>query len=100
MTMIEVKTAELIGPALDWAVAKAVDLPVDIAPECCGCGVNTSHSSPPECCGEPVYGVFWKEGRRYQPSEREGDARACRIIVANHFGDVVQVPAELVEVKP
>lgn len=31
--MIEVKTAELIGPALDWAVAKAIDLRVEIYPE-------------------------------------------------------------------
>ncbi|TLX52772.1 hypothetical protein DN824_21940 [Stutzerimonas nosocomialis] len=96
MNMIEMKTADLIGPALDWAVAKAVDLPVEIASECCGCGVQSGYESPPECCGEPVYGVFWKEGRRYQPSEREGDASSCRIIVANRFGDVVQVPAELV----
>ncbi|MFC0667073.1 phage protein NinX family protein [Azotobacter chroococcum] len=28
MEMIEVNTAELVGPALDWAVAKADDLPV------------------------------------------------------------------------
>lgn len=29
MEMVEVKTADLIGPALDWAVAKAEDTKID-----------------------------------------------------------------------
>lgn len=95
MKTIKIETSKLEGAALDWAVAKAVDLPVEVVPECCGCGVQASHDSSPECCGEPVYGVFWKEGRRYQPSEREGDANSCRIIVAAKLGDVVEVPVEL-----
>ncbi|MNQ14480.1 hypothetical protein D3C85_274310 [compost metagenome] len=94
--MTIIKTSELSGAALDWAVAKAVGLPIEIHPECCGFGVQNSYGSPPECCANPVHRCFWKEGRLYHPSERECDAKACRIIVAAKLGDEVDVPEELV----
>jgi len=93
---IDVKTNELIGAALDWATAKAVDLPVEIGLECCGFGVQTSSGSPPECCGDPISAVFWKAGRRYQPSE-EHSVKACRIIVFSKFGETISIPCELMQ---
>lgn len=112
MNMIEVKTAELSGPALDWAVAKAECFDVEI----------------------PARDVVWsKYGGCYSPSinweqggalvheyriafalypdlyfaalghnEFSGTAMgethliaACRAIVAAKLGETVQVPAEL-----
>lgn len=59
MSMIEVQTAKLIGPALDWAVAKADEKPVTLWDECCGNGVtNGNPSEPPECCCNPNVVVF------------------------------------------
>ena len=96
MDTVEVKTSELIGTALDWATAQAVDLPVEIGLECCGFGIQTSTGSPPECCGDPIAGVFWKAERRYQPSE-EHSVKACRIIVASKFGETISIPSELMQ---
>lgn len=41
--MIEVKTAELIGPALDWAVAKANGFAVQVRPYAEFCNASTGH---------------------------------------------------------
>lgn len=95
MNYVQVKTDDLVGSALDWAVAQACGLPVEIADECCGFGVQYGTGSPPECCCNPIRAVFWKKGRRYQPSYEVGDAKACRIIVHASFGDTVSIPAEL-----
>ena len=43
MSMIEVKTAELIGPALDWAVAKANGFAVQVRPYAEFCNASTGH---------------------------------------------------------
>lgn len=97
MKMVEVKTAELIGPALDWAVAKAVGLPMEIEQLCCGFGGETGNDSQPfKCCEEFSYVMRWPDGTHYQPSIEPGDARHCRAIVAAQLGDVVSVPAELI----
>ena len=67
MTSVEVKTADLIGPALDWAVRQ----PVSDQPKTFGC-----HHNGPVCsnCEDMV--------RRWLASE---------------LGDVVRVPVELVD---
>lgn len=41
--MVEVKTAELIGPALDWAVAKANGFAVQVRPYAEFCNASTGH---------------------------------------------------------
>lgn len=41
--MIEVKTADLIGPALDWAVANAAGWPVEIKPHGQYSNASTGH---------------------------------------------------------
>ena len=97
MDTVEVKISELKGSALDWATAQAVDLPVEIGLECCGFGVQTSCGSPPECCGDPIVGVFWKAGRRYQPALGQSEGEACKIIVAAKFGETVSIPSELMQ---
>lgn len=97
MEMVEVKTEELVGSALDWAVAQAVDLPVEIGLECCGFGIQTSEGSPPECCADPTFVIYWKAGRRYQPSSNEASTEVCRILVAAKLGETVLVPKELVK---
>lgn len=97
MEMVGVKTEELVGAALDWSVAKVVDLPVEIGLECCGFGIQTSIGSPPECCGDPVVGVYWKTGKRYQPSSDEASISACRLLVELKLGETVLVPKELVK---
>ena len=43
MSMIEVKTADLIGPALDWAVAKANGFAVQVRPYAEFCNASTGH---------------------------------------------------------
>jgi len=147
MSMIEVKTSDLIGLALDWAVAKAANIgdpAIDML--CCGSGVQSGYGSPPECCGKPdpalylgIHGKWspstdWAQGgplldehckgfgcvqnslnsnwRAFgygngKPFDQDRQQRlasgpsiliaACRAIVAAKLGDVVIVPAELVE---
>jgi hypothetical protein len=57
--MIEVKTADLIGSALDWAVAKADGKDATLWDVCCGNGVsNGNPNEPPECCCNPDIEVF------------------------------------------
>lgn len=50
MNTVKVKTAELEGAALDWAVAVADGKQAILWDECCGYGVG----APPECCCNPV----------------------------------------------
>lgn len=114
--MIEVKTADLIGPALDWAVAKAIGLEEE-----------TLDPLTWECTAYPSgcynYSTDWSQGgplidkyigslyRDWTLSETptavvEGTAHVaagstyllalCRAIVAAKLGNTVQVPAELV----
>lgn len=56
--MVEVKTAELEGAALDWAVAVADGVQPTLWDVCCGNGLsNGNPSEPPECCCNPVVEV-------------------------------------------
>ena len=120
MSMIEVKTAELSGAALDWAVAEVEGLDASVA-----------SCTPPDC--ETRYYAYvkspykpsrdwWQGGsliEKYQVSITYHNApdktslatlasthpafecgetvliAACRAIVAAKLGDTVQIPAEL-----
>ena len=123
--MIEVKTADLIGPALDWAVAKAegLNLPpfpgrgarqcvIDVSPARC----TVFEPSTDWSQGGPLIdkmGGFelkvWLESKPETKCEAhihnyDGDwivfgptplIAAMRCLVASKLGDVVQVPAGL-----
>lgn len=123
MTLVEVKTAELIGPALDWAVAKADGHEPIVMP--------FKNSS-----GNALYLAEWaqREGIRWQPStdwsqggplieqslliispepskgwlarsymdatEYYGPTpliAAMRCLVDAKLGDTVQIPSELIQ---
>lgn len=114
MSMVEVKTSALSGAALDWAVVQAEGHP-------CGELHDDGYWSGPE------YSTDWSQGGPLIEKHRvdlhyAGHAwmaqagtlskawplacyggtaliAACRAIVAAHLGDVVQVPAELLEVR-
>lgn len=126
MKMVEVETAELIGPSLDWAVAQ-IEKPANLiclnsfngGPRTRG---NLPHYSADWSQGGPLIekygikleraGVAWFAGWQYSNggfvnkySMMDGDAEdgsnspltaACRAIVAAKLGDVVSVPAELI----
>lgn len=121
--MIEVKTADLIGPALNWAAAKVERLP--LCEEACqgdhiiiGTGRGDLERYSPSTnwaqCGPLI--EKWQVDL-YSPSGTPGPwgaaiqmtaedpmyegnsplIAACRAIVAAKLGDVVSVPAELVQ---
>lgn len=118
MEMIEIKTSELIGPALDWAVAKAEGL---------DCGLWKKGSAPGYCviikstffcpatkwsdCG-PLFekymigfvvysdAYFAVVARNEMHGYENGPTHliaACRAIVAAKLGDTVSVPKELMQ---
>lgn len=136
-TLVEVKAADLIGPALDWAVAKALGYSdgVDAFREPAWIDgerfVESKHKFRPSTnwrqCG-PLIGqcltglarmggewcAFALEGKAAQVfaigegyfdvdaacADGAGDTELiaiCRAVVAAKLGDVVQVPAELLE---
>lgn len=119
MKMIEVKTAELIGSALDWAVAQ-IEKPANLI-----C-LNSFNGGPRTRGNLPHYSADWRQGGSlinrhivkldtirdchpdrfiattsgYPMGECRGETiliAACRAIVAAKLGDVVSVPAELVD---
>lgn len=127
MKMVEVKTAELIGSALDWAVAKADGFRVQYSRRmglhCAeimrvsaaetfirmGCSYcpSTDWSQGGPLIEKYRVGIYCD----YTPSEAitanvtgsgavaTGETfliAACRAIVAANLGDVVSVPAELI----
>ena len=126
--MVEVKTAELIGAALDWAVAMVegceADRPQDgqirkgdvcmlVGPfRLIGLDADKFYSPSTNWAqGGPLIEQFgldlWKhEGKFYAFHTRQHNkycadtvlVAACLAIVAAKLGDVVQVPAELVGV--
>lgn len=120
--MIEVKTADLIGPALDYAVAKAEGLP--LSDEVCqgdvifvGRGDGDLRPYAPstnwEECGplidkyKPDVGPFngaisaylnnrlFDSGPLYSGHGETYLVAACRVIVLFRLGDTVSVPKEL-----
>ena len=124
MEMIEVKTSELIGPALDWATAKASEtkiddsrgkeLRIDIAPGFQSPwvpSVNWYQGGPLieehfVFVGPPNYDCKDYVASIPDPHDDEGCLvvfgqthliAACRAIVASVFGDTVSVPKELMQ---
>lgn len=118
MEMIEVKTAELIGPALDWATAKASgtkiddsrgkELRIDIAPGFQSPwipSVNWYQGGPlidEYMIGFGVYSdAYFAVVARNEISGAENGPThliaACRAIVASKLGDTVSVPKELMQ---
>lgn len=123
--MIEVKAADLIGAALDWAVAKADGVSVSLLPK-----DNPKEKWQVQRAGYP-HGPYWPsqdwsqcgpliEKHRLELIENEdgwaavkgwiygeiyqmypvGETHliaACRAIVADKLGGTVQVPSELME---
>lgn len=111
---VEVKTADLVGPALDWAVGVAEGNPMR---------VPVSDVVWSDWHGSYAPSINWTQGgplrdkHRVDITEGDHDVSAsiltescecvdasgptalialCRAIVAAKLGDVVQVPAELV----
>lgn len=124
MEMIEVKTSELIGPALDWAVATAQKLDVYVfdqdKPYC--------YTTDPECSGRSyspsvqwdqagpiiesykidfayedngiLFAYAWDLDGREGCGQAHGNTHlvaACRAVVDGKLGDTVSVPKELMQ---
>lgn len=118
---VEVKTDELVGPALDWLVGKVTKHQTDWShrDNCLlyqaylpwAPSTDWSQGGPLidqyqiELLSSDGPGVLKHWYAFLQPSSRKymkGDTALmaiCRAIVAANLGEVVQVPAELVEVS-
>ncbi len=120
--MIEVKTADLIGPALDWALAKAEDMrqhtPADLkytywyaGERCIGThwspSTNWSQGGPliashqvnlhsPQTSDDCWAAWVTIRGKDFCQGGWQPLVAACRAIVAAKLGDVVSVPTELI----
>ena len=118
---MKIKTADLIGPALDWAVAKVKGLNPSSDPksgfaEANGFGCAIKHYSTDWAVGGPLIEREWlditpwpnesDEGLRWQchqydapkPYQALGPTpliAACRYFVASRLGDEVDVPEKL-----
>jgi len=114
--MLEMKIADLIGPALDWAVAKAINLEEETLDPLTW--VETAHPS-----GCYSFSTNWIQGGPLIERERidvfsvrngngwcaRSDVRvyngygptpliaAMRCLVASKLGDTVQIPSELIQ---
>jgi len=124
MEMIEVKTEDLIGHALDWAVARAIDYKPVLISE--AVGEDYWASQVPTGGYAPIGGdgfspsTNWSQGgpllERYKLGftwcefgvtlwchdlvDSEGPTHliaACRAIVSAKIGKTVQVPKELIQ---
>lgn len=122
---VEVKTSELTGYALDWAVARVEGLNAAIFPDAphyvfidwpgCGCGpyhpcMSWAQGGPliqkyhmDFCCEHPetIGAALCDENGMYIDDRmmfgKTHLTAACRAIVAAKLGDTVQIPAELVK---
>lgn len=115
MEMIEVKTAELIGPALDWATAKASgtkiddsrgkELRIDIAPGFQSPwvpSVNWYQGGPlidshVTAINKTGTHTWWAHSEDRLGEGETALIAACRAIVASKIGDTVSVPKELTQ---
>lgn len=112
--MVEVKTADLIGPALDWAVALAVR-GADQMPSPAQFKIwDDYHPSTDWAQGGPLIDKYriWLSGpifnrKDYSAAVDTGTDESrgttalialCRALVTAKLGDVVQVPAQLIGV--
>lgn len=115
MNTIEVKTSELEGAALDWAVAQAIGMELLL------CGDHPHAVIDGQIAGRYQPSTDWSQGgpliEKYRVSVIYSDEEcdpcawtddtavwpgptpliaACRAIVAAKLGAVVQVPADLI----
>lgn len=123
MKMVEVKTDDLIGNALGWAVAQADSVPVKFDFDCLmKMDEWDVHGDRPDYVpwcdwgqGGPLiekrdWALPYRATARYHLGKYEACSpgglphngptpliAACRAIVAAEFGDVVSVPANLLE---
>ena len=108
---VEVKTAELTGPALDWAVAQVEGVActphtierfyrpstdwVQGGPLLSEMKVDLTHGE------STIYATICTEDCEYKEGRGPTELIAiCRAIVAAKLGDTVRVPPELVGVRP
>ena len=117
MNMNKVKTAELIGPALDWAVAEAEGVPI-VFSKAAGfwrrADIPDLEEWSPSSSWEQGGPLIDKHNveilragdcvmaKLYGLTNAAGDGKtpliaACRAIVAAKLGDAVSVPEELVQ---
>lgn len=121
MSLVTRPTAELKGPALDWAVAQVEGLPAAVYPapphyvyiDAAGNGCGPYHPSHNWCQGGPLIEKYTIVLAFFPSDDEEFWANcaglrtmvdaigsthliaACRAIVASHLGDTVQIPEEL-----
>lgn len=108
MQMIEVKAAELIGPALDWAVAKAVNAydgeykfrPFSPSTDWAQGGPLIEKHQIDLCWdgsdGKAMWWHAYHQDIADQQTHQSPLIAVCRAIVAAKLGEVVSVPAEVV----
>lgn len=122
MRTVKVKTAELAGPALDWAVAKSMGFDITRIDRHCIAARYWSHAGTAVELSDYNPSINWRYGGtlidKFQIeilfaggmaySKLSGSmgaggcgqtplVAACRAIVMNNLGDEVEVPADLVE---
>lgn len=120
MITVKVKTAELTGPALDWAAAKATGAgAVDLHKDNLGYWLTLHRYSPSTrwSCAGPLIERFEIDFNGQLRGDSIYMARCrtigdvwfggktpliavCRAVVAANLGDEVEVPPELAEGKP
>jgi hypothetical protein len=76
---MRIKTSELTGPALDWAVRHA----------------NLGHPPPKEMFGPDYYTKHWHKSQGFFYREGSPLIARMRSLVASKLGDEVDVPKEL-----
>lgn len=117
MKTVEVKTEELSGSALDWAVAKSVPqkywpviirglvyldnecehIPYSPSNDWSQCGPLIDRRITTLC--SPRDGYWCAHAGNHLGEGDSALVASCRAIVANKLGDTVSVPAELLETK-
>lgn len=116
MDTVTAKTSELVGPSLDWAVAKCGDVSVEYIND----GITKCLLMTRPLCGKYSPSTAWAKGGpiiereieslyEHKPLEcwaaksKQGDLRygptpliaAMRCYVASKLGDAIQIPKEL-----
>lgn len=114
---MKIKTSELTGAALDWAVAKAQNTPVSdsdlvelvITMDCYKTSTKWEYGGPiierEGCFPSRYYGAAESRGKVYQALAYNGTnayaqgpkplTAAMRCYVASELGDEVEIPEEL-----
>lgn len=106
--MVSVRTEELAGPALGWAIESIEDAPAPAPDQLllafCAPPVDDAHCdrliTKYAVWVEPGHGVNWVADTKRDPFQRvHGETRAvavCRAVLAVAIGETCSVPAELV----